>query len=235
MAPLLQGQATKSRAPRMTSEPCPVAACVVIVAVLLGPACGGRGELAALAARAKAEGRSETTVSYIYDSRSTDMGLSAATESLAVLLVSTKVPAAATTASNGQVFTWDRLEVIRTLKNGLEGPVKCERVPHELGDGEVWLSQAGGTVTVDGVRVTMLSNVRAARLTAGSPYLLLAKPCGPNSFYLPDGSADVFRVGPDGRLSGDPDNPSPPFVAELLAVGDVDSLAVQFEGVSRPR
>jgi hypothetical protein len=184
----------------------------LFVAVMAAAALGSQEEmLQTLARQAKAEGRKEIKVwsSNHTDDAKTDADTYLKDYSIAHVSVSSPVMTA-TEPSN--IYSWHRVRVLQMLR---VGPTKdkepdfdqeefCQSMPRpqglkSLARSELGIAAMGGTVTIDGIDVTVTTS-NPLSMELGRQDLVIGMHCG-DALYLNHPHIDLFLLDAKGQVT----------------------------------
>ena len=163
-----------------------------------------RNSLKNVARKAKASGRSEVTVpapDFEYgDAIDIDQALAAYS-----VLIAEPVAEMSQLYGGDEVRTWYKFKTHEVVSDA--GAPACPTCPPveppaellPLNDGEFLVAQAGGSIKIDGVRVTMVDG-HFPPFQKSHKYLLLASMTPSGVARIEIGPTGVFRVNEDGRV-----------------------------------
>jgi len=126
-----------------------------------------------------------------------------ATRASVVALVKGTYITPVATAEAGWTSTWYEVELEKVVVEPVENPIPCggpEKAPVGIRRGKRWaLRLYGGTVVIDGVRLTSRVSYKRKHLQPESRFLVFGKWCG-EAFLPLNEHEGVFEVADDGKL-----------------------------------
>jgi hypothetical protein len=180
------------------------------------------GSLEYHALKAKAQGRTETQVSWLVEpGEYLTADLKTLLEHESLLVVTLASHEMAQTQSASRVWTWSTLNVQQVLHR--VGPVTgCMQPPAavNLKSDLVALPLQHGSVKIGDVTVHVRSNEEGVQFKPGIEYLVVAVLCSNGVVFLPDNSFDVMPI-QDGTIQPSTHVVGVQFVDELVKLGTI--------------
>ncbi len=192
-----------------------------------------RGELAELAAQARAQGKTEVAVSRVLDENGSETPLAQLLETVSVVIAKDLPARRIVTATADDILTWHIFKVDEWLSiaKPLPDVLACHGTLPQgivLAADEIAVPLLAGSTEIKGVKVTMLGSEASIMFQPDQRYLLLLRPCQEGVARLPQGALDIFTVDSESRIRDAYDVAYPvPFMIEMVqAVQTVDKLAL---------
>lgn len=181
-----------------------IAACLLLAAAIATGGCQRErktGLLAEYARDAKREGRTAITIREAGEQL--DGALNSLLQSDSVVVASPLRNNIAVTADTGNIYTWSTFRIHKIVsRRAAAGYHGCrlkrpDRVA--VGPNEAAIPNGGGTVTIDGVSITLTTDAWVPD-DPQKKYVFFAMICSDEVMILPMYGQEVFELTPDGRL-----------------------------------